>query len=304
MTSSGSIPLAGTPPLTAVNIIRHANALIADEKAEDAKAVLCSFLDEHDHPVAWARLAWVYRVLGDPLAARAILRNVVLKLPHPHIMDVIAAKIPYSKVIVLDNLKAIYINIPKCGSSSIKDAVLLANQREMRGETSHYHVREFEKVIPFSALDGEYNGYTKFTVIRPPRDRLRSYYSKNITESHSLVKEAGGQTSFYGLDTLPSYNALLKRFLEYRNVFDDFRHHTDTTIGYLGLEKSRYSHIFDVSETKAAIELLESLAGSEMPVIHNMRSKAGNISFEGIDMDLEAEVIDSTFRKEIKVYFS
>ena len=304
MLSGGSIPLAGTPPLTAVNVIKHANALIADEKAEDAKAVLCSFLDEHDHPVAWARLAWVYRVLGDPLAARAILRNVVLKLPHPHIMDIIAAKVPYTKVIVLDKIKAVYINIPKCGSSSIKDAVLLANQRELRGETSHYHVREFEKVIPFSALDGEYNGFTKFTVVRPPRDRLRSYFSKNISESHSLVKEAGGRSSFYGLDTLPSYDTLLKRFSEYRNVFDDFRHHTDTTIGYLGLEKSRYTNIFNVSETKEAIELLERLAESDMPVIHNMRSKAGETSFDHIDADREAELIDSTYKKEIKVYFS
>ena len=262
--SSGATVPADTP-VTAMNVLKHANVLIAEEKAEDAKSVLCSFLDDHDHPVAWARLAWVYRVLGDPLAARAILRNVVLKLPHPHIMDVIAAKMPYTKVIVLDNLKAVYINIPKCGSSSIKDAVLLANQRELRGETSHYHVREFEKVIPFTALDGEYNGYTKFTVIRPPRDRLRSYFAKNVSESQSLVKEAGGRSRFYGLDTLPSYDTVLKRFFEYRNVFDDFRHHTDTTIGYLGLEKSRYSHIFSVSETKKAIALLESLTGSDMP---------------------------------------
>jgi hypothetical protein len=303
-TTEGSASSVTTPSLTAADVLTQANALIEEEKAEIAKTVLTSFLDDQDHPAVWAKLARVYRVLGEPLAARAILRNVVLKLTQPHVMDIIAAKVPYTKVITLDNLKVVYVNIPKCGSSSIKDAVLVANQRELRGETSHYHVREFEKIVPFSALDGEYGGYTKFAVIRPPRDRLRSYYSKNILEARSLVKEAHGRSNFYGLETVPSYNMVLKMFTEYRNVFDDFRHHTDTTIGYLGLEKSRYTHIFGISETKKAIALLEGLVGTEMPAIHNMRSKGGNEGFGDADLDTEAELIESTYRKEIKVYFT
>jgi len=291
-------------PSTALDILKRANHLIAEENPEEAKAVLVGFLEDHDNPALWAKLAWVYRVLGEPLGARAILRNIVLKLDHPHIMDIIAAKVPYTKIIALDDLKVVYVNIPKCGSSSIKDAVLLANQRELRGETSHYHVREFEKIVPFTALDGEYGGYTKFTVIRPPRARLRSYVAKNIIEASSLVKEAHGRSSFYGLDTRPSYDTVLKRFAEYRNVFDDFRHHTDTTIGYLGLEKGRYTHIFDVSETRKAIALLEGQGGAQMPAIHNMRSKGGDESLGQIDVDLEAELIASVYKKEIKVYFS
>ena len=295
---------ANALPLTWMSVLKHANSLITDEKADEAKVVLTDFLEDHDHPTIWARLAHVYRILGEGLAARAILRNVVLKLAHPHIMDIVAAKIPYTKIIALENLKIVYINIPKCGSSSIKDAVLVANQRELRGETSHYHVKEFEKIVPFTAFNDEYSDYTKFTVIRPPRDRLRSYFVKNITEANSLVKEAHGRESYYGLDTRPSYDMILKKFSSYRNVFDDFRHHTDTTIGYLGLEKSRYTHIFDVSETKKAMALLMGVDGTEMPVIHNMRSKGGNESLGQFDAEFETALIESTYRNEIKIYFS
>ena len=284
--------------------LEHANTLIAEEKAEEAKAILASFLDEHDHPVVWARLAWVYRILGEPLSARAILRNVVLKLSDPHIMDIIAAKVPYTKLLALDNVKVIYVNIPKCGSSSIKDAVLVANQRDLRGETSHYHVKEFEKVVPFVSLENEYSSYTKFTVIRPPRDRLRSYFLRNITEANSLAKEAHGRASFYGLDTRPTYETLLKKFALYRNVFNDVRHHTDTTVGYLGLDKSRYTHIFGISETKNAIALLEELSGAEIPAIHNMRSKEDGESFSKVNTDFEAELIATVYKQEIERYFS
>ena len=35
-----------------------------------------------------------------------------------------------------------------------------------------------------------------------------------------------------------------------------------------------------------------------------MRSKAGETPFEGIDADREAELINTLYRKEIKLYFS
>jgi hypothetical protein len=292
------------PPTTTVGVLRQANTLITGEKAEEAKTVLCRFLDERDDPAVWARLAWVYRLLGEPLATRAILRNVVMKLNHPHIMDIIAARIPQTKVIVLDSAKVLYVNIPKCGSSSLKDAVLLANQRDPRGGTSHYHVKEFERVIPFSALNGEYGDYTKFTVTRHPRDRLRSYYTKNVSQSRSLMKEVGGRSSFYGLDTLPSYDTVLQNFDRYRNAFDDFRHHTDTTTGYLGMDKSRFSHIFDISEMPSAIELLQTLTKTEIPAIHNMRSSEDETLFKSFDVELESEIITSHYRKELEIYFS
>ncbi len=299
-----TLPVAGTPQHTAAELLKQASALIADEKADQARGLLSQFLEDHDRPDVWLKLAKTYRLLGDRLAARAILRNIVLKFGEPHIMDIIAARIPHTKAIVQDNLKLVYINIPKCGSSTLKDAVLVANQRELRGETSHFHVREFEKIIPFSALDGVYAGHTKLAVIRPPRDRLRSYFTKNVVEAESLVREAKGKETFYGLSTLPSYDAIVANFSAYRNIFDDFRHHTDSIVGYLGQEKKRYTHIFDISETSQAIALLKELTGADIPVIHNMKSKNPDQHLQQIDLDQEAALIDSFYDREIQLYFT
>ena len=96
----------------AVEVLKQANSLISAEDAEGALRLLIAFLDDRDNPEVWMKLARVYLLLGNVVVARAIYRNVVLKTPDPHIMNIIAAKIPYCKVLVLDELRIIYFNIP------------------------------------------------------------------------------------------------------------------------------------------------------------------------------------------------
>jgi hypothetical protein len=286
-----------------IETLKEADFLLESEKAEEASALLASFLEEHDHPGVWLKLAKARRLLNDNVMSRAILRNLVLKVREPHIMDIIAARIPYTKVLVLEKFNIAYVNIPKCGSSSVKDAILFAHEKEMRRETSHYHVREFERVVPFSELTGIYSAYRKFAITRHPRDRLRSYYSKNIAEAKSLVREAKGRRHYFGLETVPTYKSFLRDFNRYRNVFDDFRHHTDNVVGYLGLDKKRYTHIFDVADTQKAIDLF-SVHGVEMPVIHNMRTEHSALRAEDIDVDRETELLESFYKKELEIYFT
>lgn len=289
--------------MTASEVVDRARALIADERPQDAQDVLAAFLVDQDHPGVWMVLARVYLLLDDVLAARAIFRNVVLKVQHPHIMNIIAAKIPYGKPLVLDNLRLIYFNIPKCGSSSLKDAILLAHGQERRGESSHFHVGEFEKVVPFTELRQQYKGYKTFAVVRHPRDRLRSYYARNIIKAGSLRQESGGKDSFYGLNTTPTYLEVVRQFQRYRNVFSDFRHHTDSIIGYVGLDKNRLDSVFDLPQVPDAVRLIQEASGVSMPHIHNMQAAEDPVEIAAEDKSDEDMLIASFYKKEVELFF-
>ncbi len=282
------------------NILKHADDLVQAQKAEDAKTLLLNFLADRDHPGVWHKLSRVYQLLGEDVVSMAILRNIVPKLAKPHIVDIIAARIPYGKPIVLDSCKLLYYNIPKCGSSSIKDAVLIAAGRAPKKETSHFHVTEFETFMPFKEIDSKYSDYTSLVITRPPTDRLRSYWRKNIHESESLVKEARGLNDYYGLNTRPNYAEIIDKFHRYRQVFVDFRHHTDSIIGYIGQSYERIGNIFDVSEVEKALELIGKVSGTSVPTLHNMQSSVA-LDIAEKDKEREAQLISSFYDKEIKL---
>jgi hypothetical protein len=281
-------------------MLKRADELVQAQQAEGAKKLLVEFLSDRDHPGVWHKLARVCQLLGEDIVAMSLLRNIVPKLKNPHIVDIIAARIPYGKPIVLPSCKLLYYNIPKCGSSSIKDAILIAAGRTPKKETSHFHVAEFEVFMSFQEIDLKYAGYTSMVVIRPPSDRLRSYWRKNVHEAASLVKEAHGASTFYGLNTHPSYVEILGKFQRYRQVFVDFRHHTDSIIGYIGQSPERIKHIFDVSEVDGALNVIRDISGASIPTLHNMQSVV-SLDVESREKELETQLISSFYDRETKM---
>jgi hypothetical protein len=286
-----------------VQVMQRADQLFREENAEEAVAVLTAFLAERDNPRVWQKLARAYQILGEEVLTTAILRNVILKHPNPHIKDVIAARIPYAKPLVLDAHKIMYFNIPKCGSSSIKDAIALITSGVLRKETAHFHVTEFERLLAFSTIDNEYEEYVSIGVFRHPADRLRSYWRKNITEAHSLMEEAHRKPIYYGLTTTPTYDEAVRDFARYRQVFADFRHHTDSIVGYVGRKRERVRHRFDVTETDAALRLVAELTGKEIPSIHNMKTSTDVNLGPAFDKDLESERVQSFYKEELALFF-
>lgn len=276
--------------------------MIQEEDAEGAVKRLCGFLNDRDNVHVWLKLAYAYQVLGEVTAARAILRNVVLKKSEPHIVDIVAARIPFAKPIVVDDFKLLYYSIPKCGSSSIKDALIFATGGELRGETSHFHISHMAKVLSFKNIDDKYADYESIAVIRHPRARLRSYWNKNIRDG-SLEREAGNKRTFYGLSTSPNYDDILSDFHNYRNVFRDFRHHTDTIVGYLGRNPSRVRNIFDISQLPSTMNLIETVSGRKIPTIRNMRSERLFGEIPSSTAGQEAEILDSFYAEELNLYF-
>lgn len=285
-----------------VDVIRSASLLISEEKVKDAIKELSEFLLDRDNPQVWMKLAHAYQIVGEELVARAIFRNVILRLGDPHIVDVIAARIPCCKPVVVKELKTLYFNIPKCGSSSLKDAFILATGGERKGETSHFHISHLTEIVPFQKIDSDYSDYHSMAIVRDPQARLRSYWNKNIRDG-SLRNEAGGRKTYYGLTTSPNYEQFLRDFHSYRNVFRDFRHHTDSIVGYLGRSPNRIKNIFDISETAKAMAMIEDLSGVKLPEIHNMQSGLPFSDLTPEALDLEQEILSTFYADEIGLYF-
>jgi hypothetical protein len=285
-----------------VDVIRSASLLIENEKAEAAIKELADFLLDRDNPHVWMKLAHAYQIVGEELVARAIFRNVILRIGDPHIVDVIAARIPYCKPVVVKDLKTIYFNIPKCGSSSLKDAFILATGGDRKGETSHFHISHLTEVVPFQKIDNDYSDFKSIAIVREPQARLRSYWNKNIRDG-SLRNEAGGRETYYGLSTSPDYERFLRDFRRYRSVFRDFRHHTDSIVGYLGRSPNRIKNIFDISETAKAMAMIENFSGVKLPEIRNMRSGIPFSDLTPKARELEQEILSAFYADEIDLYF-
>lgn len=284
--------------------INAARALINDERLDEAIAVLEDFLRDRDGPYVWCALAQAYRMAGKDVVSRAILRSAVLQIPDPHIVDLIAARVPYTKALVIDEHKLLYVTIPKCGSSSIKDAFILASGGELQGNKSHFNVAHLTRLVSFAELDEKYADYTTMAVIREPQDRLRSYWRKNVQTENSLRQEGHSRARYYGLSTLPSYREFLSKFHDYRRVFIDCRHHTDSLIGYLGNRPQRIKHLFGMADTARAIGMIGERAGVAMPAIHNMATEAPSQSLSAKELALESELLGTFYRAEIEAFFS
>lgn len=288
--------------MNANEVSAMAAKFVASENAELAKGVLEAFLADTDHPAIWLQYGRLLLLLGEEVAARAVIRNVVLKTQKPHIVDIIAARIPVGKPIVVEPLKLVYFNIPKCGSSTLKDAILVSQGEARQAAASHFAVSRFEKVLPFAEFDKSYADYESIMIVRHPRERLRSYWQKNIQELGSLANECGRRDSYYGLATRPAYNDVLRNFRRYRQVFRDFRHHTDSITGYAGYAR-RVKHVLEMSDLQKAISLLKLPPSVDTHEFQNMRSWEP-FDDSKADTALEKDLIGEHYKAELGLYFA
>ncbi len=286
--------------MTPTQVLNEAEKLIRDEKADQAIDLMKGFLRHHDDRNVWWKLATALQITGENVYAQSMMRNVILQRPDPHIVDIIAAGLPYGRPLVFDDIKMVYFAIPKCGSSTIKDAFLVAGGQEAKGEFSHSLTHHMHRLERFDKVQEKYKDYHVFTVVRPPLVRVRSYWQKNIVEAESLKHEAGEKSSYYGLSTAPTYKEILENFQRYRNVFRDFRHHTDSLFGFLGKDWSYLNHIYEMSGVSDAIREISRRSKVDIPTIRNMRSRESKSEPESDVIELEEKVLANFYSKEKK----
>ena len=287
--------------MSALEVLKTVDRLVFQSQNPGAAIQLLEgFLQGADDIPIWYKLARLKMMVGEDMCARAILRNIVQKMPEPHILDVIAAKVPFGRPLVFDESKIVYFGIPKAGSSTIKDALLVSQGRERRGELSHFHTRQWARSVPFAELETKYKDYYSFTVVRHPIARIRSYWTKNIRESRSLVDESRGREVFLGLSTMPEYDEILMKFRHYRAVFRDFQHHTDALPGFIGRKPSRLTQVFGMSGVGEAIAEIEKRTGQTIGFSQSMKS-AGRPDISDETKQLEEKVLTQFYSEEMSL---
>ena len=192
---------------------------------------------------------------------------------HPHVKDLITAQVTASLAIVDDSRKLLFVSIPKCGSSTIKNFFTFCMFNESYGETVHFRHPEIYRLVHWDEFTTKYKSYFKFSVYRDPISRVFSYYKRNVYVDHSLVRDACGANKSNNLATKPGVLQALQNFHDYRRVFTDFRHHTDPITGYLGEDVDIYDRIFDISECDEIKKILSERYEKEIKISDSMVSK-------------------------------
>jgi hypothetical protein len=284
-----------------VNDLELAQKNILEGNFIQGRDLIRKILNDKDDLAGWKMYAELMIRMNNNLEAMAILRNVVFKLKNPHIADLISARVPYTKAIYHKGLDIVYIPVPKCGSSSVKDSFHRLLNGKYVGESVHSKLGDVEILVKFSNLDEEYKDTYKFCVVRDPIERLRSYYKKNIIEEKSLVAESKYVNIPGQLSLLPSYQEIIKNFYQYRSLFRDFRHHTDPLTGFLGINAERYTHIYNMKTIDLLFSHLSSKANTDLKVVHQMKSKSTIDISSNYDSN-EIELLRNFYKNDIEIY--
>lgn len=283
-----------------VGAVEAANTIkFSDEDLLNAMSIL----EEEYERAPSARIKEVigeyYLNLGNTIVAESIFRDAFAEANSVHISNMLFANVGATIALVDDDKKILYVPIPKCGSSTIKNLFTFARFGKNYGEVVHYRHREMYRVVPFAEFATTYRDYYKFTVVRDPIERVLSYYAMNV-RSHSLRREARGREMFMGLTTDPLPLQLLRGFQGYRQMFLDFRHHTDAIAGYVrgAIGQINVLHMKDISSVRSRIEDLYRVK------IEDQRSMVTNVNKENLDLwRSRLEPLKDFYAEDYKLFF-
>ena len=138
--------------MTPAQVAMSAMHLAANERVELALTLLRDYLKTDREPNVLVQYARTLILIGEEEAARGILQESILATEKPQITDIISSSLPFCRPVVLETPALAYFAVPKCGSSTLKAALLAAMGGPGRLNTPHLDVSKFERVMPLAAL--------------------------------------------------------------------------------------------------------------------------------------------------------
>ncbi|MEM9276140.1 MAG: sulfotransferase family 2 domain-containing protein [Cyanobacteria bacterium P01_F01_bin.143] len=164
------------------------------------------------------------------------------------------------KAIACPTLKFIYIDAPKCASTSLKRWIYKIEFgktfERYKQDNRWIHVHNCGKFrrVPFPQLPEDQQDYQIVTVIRDPIKRLLSAYSNRIVN----FKELGEQTTYSdrikaeNLKFNPNINYFISNLEAYQNCTNKaiILHHTRPVIDFIGEDLSLYTNIYPMEKLK------------------------------------------------------
>ena len=164
------------------------------------------------------------------------------------------------KAIACPTLKFIYVDAPKCASTSLKRWIYKIEfgktfeRYKQDNRWIHVHnCSEFRR-FSFPQLPEAQQDYQIVTVIRDPIKRLLSAYSNRIVN----FKELGEQTTYSdrikaeNLKFNPNVNYFIRNLEAYQNCTNKaiILHHTRPIIDFIGEDLSLYTNIYPMENLK------------------------------------------------------
>lgn len=281
----------------------HAAANKAKFWDDDINTATEILLEEHErNPNARSlELLGEYHInAGQNVVARALLNECYRQFGRLHITNIIFCKIAATVALVDDDKKILYVALPKCASSTIKNYFTFARFGKTYGEQVHFNHGDMYRIVTPEDLATRYKDYYRFTVVRDPVSRLVSYFSSNISNK-ALRREAHGQQGFMGLSTTPGPVVMAQRFQQYRQFFIDFRHHTDPMTGYLRDMLPFMDEICKMSDLPRIRERLSDAYGVAIPDERAMTTKD---SFDLLELcKREFSQLDAFYAEDYRAFF-
>lgn len=255
--------------------IAQAEALLLEEEVERALALVEKTLQDHNHVGLWRFKKRLLIMLGEEAEAATVMKRILAFVQQPTPGELALAGAGSSAFTSLKDQKLLYLHVPKCGSTTVKDMLYHVLTGQSAAGHSHTLMRKEApyRFLERATLPQDFADWFKFLVVRDPISRLRSYYRFNLCFTNDLAKEFGERERYLGLALQPDYDEFLKNLPRYRQVFRTLRAHTNALADIAGGDPSVYDWVGTVRDMADLRAALSERTGVAIPEIHNFRSK-------------------------------
>lgn len=212
---------------------------------------------------------------GEAERAAALFREIEAEGPLLGVSNLIHSGLPVARALVDDHARMLFIPIPKCGCSTVKNYFTAAIHGRTYGGRVHFQHPELYRHVSAEEMKTRYRDYFRFAVVRDPVERLVSYYCHNVAAADALARETMHRQRVEGLSTDPAPAEVAAHFGRYRQVFKDFRHHTDSLSAYLDPFRETLDAIFPMAGLPEVRDRVATAHGIVLEDARAMVSTAG-----------------------------
>ncbi|WP_171060820.1 sulfotransferase family 2 domain-containing protein [Poseidonocella sp. HB161398] len=228
---------------------------------------------EAPRPMLLEELGNIHFQRGQLVEAEMAYTSALFRSGNLQSPNLIQLRYPAVAAHVDDAKKVLYIPSPKNASSTIKNYLSLCTGGEEHGEAIHFNMKVPRVLVTLEDMRTKYADYFKFAVIRDPVERVASYLSRNV-EGGALERLAYGAGVCRDLSTKPCADEVAEKFDQFRQLFLDFRHHTNAQVYYLWpfIGNNSGLEIYTMGGVGTIRHKLQDLYGCELPELRSMSS--------------------------------
>lgn len=156
---------------------------------------------------------------------------------------------------IIPELKLIYVSIPKCACTSLKNCMYyLENKFDFKTYKNNGNYVYIHKLYPSIYFEDflkkiekyDISSFTKICLIRDPIQRFISAYTNRVMHHKELSIDKMKANNLDPEMANPNFVKYVRKFKTYRKI-QSIRHHTDSICNYIGDDPSFYDKIYNIN---------------------------------------------------------